>query len=230
MPRRGLVLRSLVVLLMLVAAGFLIEAARGIVSEIGFDSFTVPEIQQQVFAYRTESELAESLLLLAPVVLLWGRVHLLPSNLSGRRFALTGAWKRAWLTVAFAGFSIFSFFAIADLKLGLLGVPYLAGVVGFLSFGVGTVGVVGWRIERGFGRSLVQGIVLVSTPFLIAFELAIWYAFPIQMTWYATYFTEPLDFYGVYLVSNWFVLVTSIVLFSLGTTEFMARRLTGTKS
>ena len=209
--------RWLVVLLMLVLAGVLAVEAYDIISAIGLDSVTVPEVQAQVYAYRTYSELAEALLLLAPVVLLWGRSKT-PFHWKawGSRFTLTRAWKRACLATAFVGFSVFSIFAAADVGLGLLGLPYLVGVAGFLSFCAGVLGMFGYRIEGGMGKALTEAILFVAAPLLIVFELAIWHFFPIQMSWFATTFARPLAYYEVYLVSNWLVLVVSTVLLVLG--------------
>lgn len=215
-----LILRRLAVLLMLLAAGILLVEARGIISTIGLGSFTVPAMQLQVYAYRTDSELAESLLILTPVVLLWHRHnYLLPQRVRDRRFTLTRTWKRACLVIAFLGFSTFSVLAGTDVKLGLLGKPYLVGVAGFLSFFAGTVATVGYRIEEGLGKSLTDAIVFVSAPFLIVFELSIWYFFPLQMSWFATTFAKPFEFYGVYLVSNWLVLAASVTILALGVSD-----------
>ncbi len=216
--------RWLVALLMFLLAGILAVEAYDIISVIGIDSVTVTAVQPQVYAFRTYSELAEALVLLAPVVLLWGRWKAPFSWRAWRsRLTLTRAWKRACLATAFAGFSIFWILATADVGLGLLGLPYAVGVVGFLSFLAGVLGTFGYRVQEGLGKSLTEAIVFVAAPFLIVFELSIWHFFPIQMSWFATTFARPLAFYEVYLVSNWLILVVSAVLLVLGVASRMAR-------
>jgi hypothetical protein len=215
-------LRKLTVLFMLLAAAILLGEAYALLSSTGLDSFTVPEMQPQVIVYRTESELAESLLLLAPVVLLWGRLNLSSiTEVWSRRSILTHGWRRVCLGVALTGFSVFAVFVGADVWRGLFGAPSEVGVAGFLSFCAGVVGTVGYRIGEGFGKSLTDAVVFVAAPLLTIFELAIWLFFPLQMSWFATNFTRPLAFDGVYLVSNWLVLNVSVFVLGLGISSWV---------
>jgi len=96
--------------------------------------------------------------------------------------------------------------------------------------GVGALGLIALRANRGLGTALKDTITLFVAPAIILYELGLWYSAPEDMTWHVT---DYLTFGGVadggwrsyddgaylpytpslpYVVSNWFVLFVSLCL------------------
>jgi hypothetical protein len=91
---------------------------------------------------------------------------------------------------------------------------FLIAISGFFALG----------INRGIGAALDDSITLFGAPVVATFELALWYFAPADMSWHVTDFlwiggVDDLGFRaadgaggGTFLVSNWFVLLISLLL------------------
>ena len=122
--------------------------------------------------------------------------------------------------------------------LGLSNLPISdeQGKIGFLSLCVSVVGFMTLRAGKGLKTALREGICSFASPILIIFELVLWGAAPADMYWHVTTFlpwsigsyltnsqfaslTQSGDFVwggGVFLFSNWLVLITAVILFTYG--------------
>jgi hypothetical protein len=169
-----------------------------------------------------------------------------------------GGSVRAVALVAFVGGSlVFAFWAGADV-LGLLhngtsyffsthptlhliynstigSIPYLnkrdVGSQASLFFGIASLGLITFRLNRGVGQALKDTVTLFAAPCLVIFELALWNYSPEDMSWHVTDYlwmggvadggNRLLDFVktypfstltGAYLFSNWIVLFVALFL------------------
>jgi hypothetical protein len=195
------------------------------------------------------------LLLLAVMLLISPLDRRLGSTLSRRIYMPLPVKVLAALALV-VGFLLFAFWAMVDLLGGYLGPGYTIstyptisaiyhaigsnhivtfdtqGVMGFLSFSVAALGFVALRVHCGIGTAVRQGIAFFAAPMLVAFELALWNAAPLDMYWHVTTFASwslgkypaAVEFAGlsvpwagnVYLLSNWFVLAAACGLLALG--------------
>lgn len=110
------------------------------------------------------------------------------------------------------------------------------GKIGFLSLCVSLAGFMALRVGEGLRTALREGLCSFASPILVIFELALWSVAPADMYWHVTTFlpwsigsyltesqfasmTHSGNFVwggGVFLVSNWFVLIAAIVIFTFG--------------
>jgi hypothetical protein len=113
-------------------------------------------------------------------------------------------------------------------------VPYLSqrdkGTQASFWLGVGALGLIAFRANRGIGTALKDTLTLFVAPAIILYELGLWYSAPEDMTWHVT---DYLTLGGVadggwrsfdkgayfpytpslpYVVSNWFVLFVCLCL------------------
>jgi hypothetical protein len=165
----------------------------------------------------------------------------------GRRVSLSVPARLACSLVLLVGLFVFSFWAVADLLGGYNGYgysfsthPFLpviysdtglwlfrswdAGDQSTLFLAVATAGFFALRVNGGIGAALKDSITLFAAPAVAAFELALWYFAPADMSWHVTDFlwiggANDLGFRaadgaggGTFLLSNWLVLVVSLVL------------------
>ena len=131
---------------------------------------------------------------------------------------------------AFSHYPILAF--LFNHSIGL--VPYISqrdkGTQASFWLGVGALGLMALRANRGLGTALKDTITLFVAPAIILYELGLWYSAPEDMTWHVT---DYLTLGGVadggwrsyddgaylpytpslpYVVSNWFVLFVSLCL------------------
>jgi ABC-type amino acid transport system permease subunit len=122
---------------------------------------------------------------------------------------------------------------IYDDTIGLI--PYLnardVGTQASLSFGIASLGLITFRLNRGVGKALKDAVTLFAAPCLVIFELALWNYSPEDMSWHVTDFlwmggvadggNRLLDYVqtypfstlrGAYLFSNWIVLFVAAFL------------------
>jgi len=107
------------------------------------------------------------------------------------------------------------------------------GIIGFLSFFFSVLGFVLLRARQSIGVAVRDGIGFFAAPILLVFELALWSDVPLDMYWHVTTFASwSLGTYlgkaqfqlvmsphlsvawagNVYLLSNWLVLIVSLLL------------------
>jgi hypothetical protein len=169
------------------------------------------------------------------------------SGLMNRKVCLSAPIRAICFLVIPVSFFLFAFWAVADLLGGYNGygysfstrpfLPLIYDAVGlrfFSSWDVGDqavffflIAISGFfalRINRGIGAALDDSITLFGAPVVAAFELALWYFAPADMSWHVTDFlwiggVDDLGFRaadgaggGTFLVSNWLVLLVSLLL------------------
>jgi len=192
------------------------------------------------------------------------------SGLMRRKVEVPGPVRVACLALFIFGSFVFAFWATADVLTGYHGYSYtffaypilasinndVIGMIPYISsrdkgtqasffIGVAALGLVLFRLNRGFGAALKDAVSLFLAPCLVVFELALWRQAPDDMTWHVTdflsmggladggyrindFFAVPFVNYppnpggyvgtyvgGTYIFSNWFVL--SVALFLVAT-------------
>ena len=113
---------------------------------------------------------------------------------------------------------------IHNSTLGL--VPYIGardkGTQASFYFGLAGIGLVVLRLNKGLAVSVKDAVTLFVAPCVVAFELALWYYAPEDMTWHVTDYLwmggtndggyRALDYGGSFIFSNWLVLAVAILL------------------
>ncbi|HYB75584.1 MAG TPA: hypothetical protein VEC08_01360 [Nitrososphaerales archaeon] len=153
-----------------------------------------------------------------------------------------GFWAIVDLLGGYGGpgytFSNYPFLDSIYSGLGLSSLPISdeQGKVGFISLCVSVVGFMALRAGEGLRTALREGLCSFASPILITFELVLWCVAPADMYWHVTSFlpwsigsyltnsqfaslTQSGDFVwggGVFLASNWFVLLAAIITFTFG--------------
>ena len=131
-----------------------------------------------------------------------------------------------------------------DLGLDRLPVWDKQGVLGLSSFIVAALGFMTLRVRRSIRAAVKDGLTLFVAPVLALFELALWIGAPLDMYWAATTFVEwpmgrfltidqftamtnspyPFIWVGnIYWVSNWLVLIVSILFTGIAVLAFAFR-------
>ncbi len=117
-----------------------------------------------------------------------------------------------------------------------LALPGEAGRIGFGALSLATVAVIALLADRGLGAAIKNGVAFFAAPITMFFELLLWGYIPADMYWHVTtfvpwsigaylsneqfeYMTSSGDFIwggNIFAVSNWFVLVASLLVIVVG--------------
>lgn len=124
-----------------------------------------------------------------------------------------------------------------DSGLQALALPDKNRLIGFVGFCIAELAFISLRLGKGIGAAVRQGVLFFAAPAVLGFELALLYYAPIEMYWHVVAFAPwslgryitPYQFLtatdseytftwagNVYLLSNWFVLLSAAGLLGLG--------------
>ena len=202
-----------------------------------------------VFEVEAGVSLAVSVLLVllaAPIRIFLGPRLGMVHRLLDRRIELPTAVRIVGFLAAIVGTLVFAFWATADVLGGYNGYrwsfathPYLrtiydtvglnrlgswdAGSEASFFFAIAVLGFIALRANHGIGVALKDALTLFAAPALVAFELALWFFAPGDMTWHVIdslwiggvndlgwrSFDGPGN--GTFIFSNWFTLLAAVL-------------------